>query len=236
MAAAIIQRLFSGVPDNKVLISNCSIARLIEPSVISNWNHLRIAIRVQIAAPLGSWIIDSPVFAFGLCSGITNPWNNGLLTTTHFVGVKTKPAFWQDDPVFGRFLLTGIDGLSSCKRIGTTETIGPYMSLWQLPHVSFGKRDALFVDFERDGGNLKINTWYNNSVDSPDFGYDDFIDIVAFENPAYPRLPALDKYAWGTEDTVAVNEGVDGVLNAINFASNRVNHIEVSDAVVVRFG
>lgn len=245
MPAITLQRVFGDGPDMKTVLNNCSIARLIGPDILGeSWNHLRLGTRIEVNANPASWIIDFPVFVMGLCSGVVNPWNNGLKPTTHFIGGKTTNEFWTNAPANYHYLGgTGTDLFKTCKRIGLVETLGNNfggafgVNGIPFPNVALATRMALFMDFVKTGipGELELRMWKPNAFFYPDMPYSDFIDNMTLATPTWLRPPDTNYYGFVTE-TITVDEATHGVLNAVNFGSNKVDHIEISDAVIARFG
>ena len=225
MATQTILRNIGGVDDMRMALSNSNPRRAL--SIGSNWTKIRIGVRMCINGTAS--ITGSPRFVMGVCSGTSNPWNNGSAITTHFVGASSSTASWNlSSGVY--FVNTGSIDWRPTKRVGTAETFGSNISLLIVPAVSISKRWMYFLDITKGSPNFTLSGFSPNGTGAADASYADFLATVAVE------VPSVGSYVFGTSRTLAVDETADGSLDSVCIAWNRTAPtIEVSDLAIVRF-
>jgi hypothetical protein len=97
-------------------------------------------------------------------------------------------------------------------------------------NLTADKRQLLFVDITKGAPDFTLNVFGVNPAFGSDVSKATFMEIAAIESAT------LTDYLWGTARDIAVDEGGDGTLNAVNVAWDRtVQKIEISDIAVVRF-
>jgi len=221
MATRTKLRTISAIDDVRAVLDNSNPARLM--SIGSTWSKIRVALRMSIDA--GAAITGTPRFAVGVCSGTTNRWDNGAGVTTHFVGCVTNSATWN----YSSPIVFGND-FNVCTRVGTSLTVGLSPGAIGFNNLTADKRQLLFVDITKGAPDFTLNVFGVNPAFGSDVSKATFMEIAAIESAT------LTDYLWGTARDIAVDEGGDGTLNAVNVAWDRtVQKIEISDIAVVRF-
>ena len=169
--------------------------------------------------------LATPEFAFGLCSGTTNIF--GDATVTHFVGARSS-GLWSFQTTF-----YNNTSFQPAKKVGSTLTTGT--TFVQNAAVQVGAasntadRGCMFVDITKGSPNYSLTLTYLNNTNSTD------ISAATFLQQMEVASPVLTNHATSAAQTIAVNEGTDGVLDSINFSWNRTTpFIEICDIAVAR--
>jgi hypothetical protein len=84
------------------------------------------------------------------------------------------------------------------------------------------------MDITKGSPNFTINVFYKNVTNTTD------ISSTVFRETAIVEACTLSDYVFGTARTIAVDEGANGSLNAVNFGWDRTVPIELSDVGIVR--
>jgi hypothetical protein len=219
--------------DAAVQLNNSTLTRLM--SFGSDWNSVRIAMRWNFVGDTGGNLSGTPKFVTGVCSGTTNPWNNGAATTTNFVGCSSMVASCLRDTVIYRWA-SGNDFMP-ITRIGTTEATGSgNVNFNQVQYNRIlTKRQIWFLDITK-GTPLYTVRLYSCFDGITDGG----LDVTKSQFLEYAGLPtgttpiSTARYQWGTERTIAASEE-SGSLNAINVAWDRtLPTINIYDLAAVR--
>jgi len=226
MASSIVLRTYGDGDDKKISLSNATCARLL--SIGNTWNKIRVGIRLMVNAAAN--ITGTPAFAVGVCSGTSNPWNNGAATTTNFVGcITAQPSWTYTTNVM--LLNSGNVDFRVATRVGTTTTFGLQPpSVLVIPALSYDIRGVIFVDITKGSPNYTVNVFSPTSITLADVTQTAFFTQVAAE------VSSISNYAFGTPRTIAVDEG-NGILNAVNIGWDKSvsGTIEISDLAIVRF-
>lgn len=226
MATQTLLRTVSSVDDVRAVLSNSTLRRLL--SIGSTWNKIRVGVRLIVNGSAA--VVGTPRFAMGVCSGTANPFNNGSASTDHFVGAATKFATWgYSGNIF--YINGGTADWLPTKRVGTTTTEGTTLvGSLVLPSVTLAKRWCLFLDIEKGSPNHTLQAFYTNNTLAADTSKETFLSTVEVE------ACSLTHHAFGTARTLAVDEGTDGALNAVNISWDRTSPtIEICDIALVRF-
>ena len=235
MSARTKLRTFSSIADQRCRLINSSIARLWGDDVGTDWTTIRVGCRISIDDS-GADITSTPRFAYGICSGITNPFISA--TTDHWLGGLLNDATLTR-AVGPPKRYTGGDGLCAAKRIGNTNTIGS-----SLTQIGFGQqqftfyycgtanRSVLFLDITKGDPNftlqVKLFAGYGYGS-SEDVSIEEFLTQLPLSSPAL-----IGHYTTASVD-IAVDEAADGFFNAVNISWDRTSPaIEVSDVKVVQ--
>lgn len=200
--------------------SNSVIAR---PVALGTWNVLRLGMLwgIRQDAPVAS---ISPLAAFGFCAGTTNVF--GDASVTHFVGVRFENGAWT---INGDFLDSDVN--SPIKTVGVTTTAGGSLTGTNLIHA---KQDTV---------NVRSVTMLELTKGSPNYtfvllrrsatGAD--VTPATFRAQMEAATPTITNHGLTGSQTVAVNEGVDGTLNAINVYWNlTTSSQEIEEIMVVK--
>lgn len=202
--------------------NNSIAARLVD---LGTWNVLRLGILWSIRQDSPITAID-PTVAFGFCSGTANTF--GDASATHFVGLSMdKNTVWS---VSGNFLDT--DVLTPVKQVGAVLTSGTTLTGTNL------------VFANTTSSNVRSMTMLELTKGSPNYSFRAFRRSVATEADVTPEeftaqmeagAPSLTNHAFVGPQTLAVNEGVDGTLDAVSvYWSLTTSSMEISDIQVVR--
>jgi len=159
----------------------------------------------------------------------------GDATCQHFVGFGNTSA-WTRSGTGGSLLYTA-GAPSYYTKIGTTLVA----STNATNGIGYGasadfdgkQRNALFVEFLKiSGTQFTMTAFYRlNNAGTVDISYTDWLNLAEVEVGA-----AFTQHAWGTARTIAVNEGVNGVLDTVTAYWSRTNpQMEISDVAVVKF-
>ncbi len=226
-ASTIKQRTVSSIVDNRIRLINSNFARLWSTDVGTTWTKIRVGCRISIEDS-GAAITGTPRFAQGICSGTSNIYLDA--TTTHWGGTVTNGDFGRvnDPPV--RYYNAG-NLFVPAKRISTTLTVGTgfYASYVSFRDTTAGQRAAMFLDITKGSPNFTFNLF---SPQSSSFATD--CSLATYLAQIALTSPTITEHAFGSAQTLAIDEVTYGYFNAINFAWDRSSALEVSDVAVVR--
>ena len=205
MASSIVVRTIGGLPEAAIQMSNSTWARPI--NLASTWQKIRFGIRVHFAPSVTPG--SGAVFAVGLCSGTANQF--GDFTTTHFVGIQVSGGYGINAGQFTNNTVFPV------VRIGTTSTLGAAIQATSTTFLTVNAaatadRALLFVDIVKGNPNYTISCFM--ATVTTDKTALQFLQDVQIANPTEIG------YTFGTPQTIAVNEAVNGVLNAISCSWN----------------
>lgn len=229
MASVILQRVISGTSDNRIVLQNSNFARI--HSLGTTWNSIRVGVRL-IGNNLGSGLVSTPRLAIGLSAGTSNIFLDA--TTDHWVGMITNSATWSFTAASGGSMARfGNPQIWAAKKVGTTLTLSSNMSTSTIPaDATTATRRMFFVDVTKGSPNYSIASFYPDataSAASPDVTVDDFLNTVVLSSPAFTNHTTHGPV------NLAVDEGTDGALTAINIAWDRtLPTFEICDVAVVR--
>ena len=224
--SSIKARTISSVVDNRISLSNSRFARL--HSVSSAWTKVRIALRA-IMTNTGASITGSPDFFVGLSSGTTAIY--GDASATHAVGIHTNAATWTYSA--SNYYSSSGAGVRPRKQVLTTFTNGSALTTGILvlyPDATVAQRWLYFVDITKGSPNYTFDLYSNGGPTSGD------ISSATFLAAAQSAAPSVAGHTFsGSPQTLAVNEGTDGTLDAVNLAWNVISPtIEICEIAVVR--
>jgi hypothetical protein len=232
MSTVTKSRTISSVVDVRAALSNSTCARPWSTQIGISWTKIRIALRVAMEDS-GASLTGTPRLFLGACSGTSNPWDNGSGTTTHAVGAISTPATWTR--VTGPPVVYGGLNIQACKRVGTTQTIGG-SDLNAAAGTFFGadpangQRYLFFLDITKGSPNFTLQLFSKNSNGTAD------VSKETFESQAEILACSLTAHAFGSSQSLAVDEATNGNLNGVNFGWDRTTpKFEICDCLVVRF-
>lgn len=200
---------------------NNSIAARLE--TLGTWNVLRLGLLCGIRqdAPVSA---ISPVFAFGFCAGTANVF--GDASVTHFVGVQMETAAWS---INGDYLDSDVN--TPTKKVGVTQTDGTSMSATVFIHArqdTVNVRSVLMLELTKGSPNYSFRIFRRSAA-----GID--ITPVVFRAAMEAASPTATSHSFQGPQTLAVDEGVDGTLNAVNVYWNlTTSSLEVEEIMVVK--
>lgn len=229
-ASTILKRTYSSVDDQRIVLSNSHFARL---HGVSSWSKLRVALRISMTDSGGN-LASTPEFFVGLCSGTTNIYKDS--TTDHCVGVQTFSSGWtRNTSSFTAWYTSGGSAIRPIKKVGSTVTNGSAIGAdgLNLPaDVTSGTphRAVYFVDISTGSPNYTVQTYYwTTGSNFTDWSASDFLTNAELDSPS------VSQFGKSATQTIAVNEGTDGTLNAVNVYWDRTTpQIEISDLAVVK--
>lgn len=220
MGAIIYQRTISGSPDNAIQLSSGQFGRLV--TLPTGWSKVRVGLHCHCTDP--GVAVSSVSFFVGLGAGTTNM--IGDRTTDHFVGTLITAAdLWSR----GATLMTGIS-VAAGKKVGTTTTVGGAISAGAaLPNQAAGAgtdRDVWLVDITKGSPNYTV-ALFGIAVGPADYTSTYFLSQMPLLAPVFGADGVIGS------GTVAVNEAVDGTLNAVQVSWNRSDFmLEIVDLAV----
>lgn len=226
MASTILLRTFSGVDDKRIVLTNSNFARPF--SIPSGWTKLRVALRISIT-DTGGDITSNPRLAMGLCSGSSNIFLDA--TTTHFVGALQDEATWSRQAGPPVRYVEPAGGWVPAKRVGSTTTKGAtfYGSALIMFDATTANRSAKFVDIEKGSPNYTLNIFGREQNAASDVSPEQFLAQAEL------ATPTITNHSLRTAQTIAVNEGTDGVLDHVCVAWDRsAPNIEISDIALIK--
>lgn len=209
------------------MLANSHFARSI--SFAAGWTTLRVGLRLHMRN-IGTDITGTPRFAFGLCSGTSNIF--GDASVTHFVGALSSAASWTYGTGTPNYYYDPSQ-MVPAKKVGSTLTTGATFgqSVFAASAAVGGseRRAMMFVDITTGSPNYTLKLWASGTATIPDQSNATF--LAQMEN----NPPSLANYTYSAGKTIAVNEGTDGTLNAINVSWDRTTPvIEICDIAVAR--
>jgi len=244
--SSIKQRTISAATQNAIQMFNATWARSV--NLPGGWNRVRVGMRFHMT-DAGN-LTGQPTFAIGLCSGTANQY--GDATTTHFVGmvIEVNPAAtWSSGTTTYNLGTTG-----SCwfprVRIGTSNTTGTALigstgycfAINKRAATSTADRQLHFVDIIKGSPNYTFHAPFSiwdtaagcsDPVFCGDVSAFNFLNYMGQNDPAPTESASYHANPGTSGPTLAVDEGANGVLNAVNLYWNRVDAaVEVCDVAV----
>lgn len=233
MSVEIDSVTISSIEDRRMVLTNSQAARVIN---IGTWTRMRVFIRFALN-DFGANITGTPRLYVGLLSNPSAGLANGPLTatTSHFVGLINALATWTRNagpPVYYSFATN----TWFAKKIGatiTTTTGG--LSQPFLTTVEANRRAIFGVELTKTDAvttNVRImNPGTSSPLDVSLVQMRTAIEISLLTGAAtYLSGVVGTNYEASANGNVTTNEGVDGVLNAVCVAWDRVNPaIRISD-------
>lgn len=221
--------------DAAVQLTNSTLARTI--SFGNDWNSIRIAMRWNFVGDSGGNITGTPKFVTGVCSGTTNPWNNGAATTTNFVGCSSRATEVLRDTIIYRWASS--PEFMPITRIGTTEATGSGIVNYNQVQYNrnLTKRQIWFLDITKGTPLYTVRLY--SCFDAVTGGG---LDVTKLQFLQYAAVPTgttplnTSYFQWGTARTIIASED-SGSLDSVNVAWDRsLPTINIYDLAVVRLG
>jgi len=245
MASVIIQRTIGGVTETAAQMSNSTWARQVY--LPAGWNKIRLGIRWHMTSS-GADIVGGASFVMGFSSG--PDYQYGDITTTHFCGIifgdsstawtygiggsQYQPgAFYAGMPIY------------AIVKVGTSSTLS---SAYQAPGSStfiqagadanVADRDIFLLDVTKGSPNYTFTCW--TRWNAPGYGEADWSSaslllLMTETTPAFVGMAQGPEAIYNTaaSKTLAIDEGTNGTLNAINLAWNHTDAmVEICDVAV----
>lgn len=226
MSISIDTITISSVEDRRMVLSSAQAARVID--IGTNWTRLRIGIRYCIQNT-GANYVGADTFYLGAMASPAADMSNGPLTdnTSHFVGFINVNAFYYLNA--DKYTINSEQLYA--KKVGATVTHG---SGTNQSHVvttnNTPYRCVSMVEIVKGTPNFTIN----QLAQSPGTGNLD-VSLTTFKTAlSAPTMAEAASaihpwYSGAYTATLAVNEAVDGYLNAVCVAWGFVPSIYISD-------
>ncbi len=224
MASIIKVRTISAATETAIQLSNSQFARTLNFG--TSWTTIRFGMRLHMDNT-GVAISGTPRFACGFCSGTTNIF--GDATTANFVGIISTGASWLFQTTFYNSTL-----FAPCTRVGSTLTTGTGFAGASdtiggcRAGTNVADRGMFFVDLIKGSPNFTVRMFAlaNTQNDS---------SAATFLNTMEQTTPSASGYTYEAGQTVAVNEGANGILDSINVSWNQTTPVvEICDIAVAR--
>jgi len=176
------------------------------------WSKIRFGLLINLAVNAVVNLTSDPRWAVGFCHGTSNVY--GDASCDHFVGGRPNQSSWVYPG--GPSLVCDFFGY---KCVGTTETASSAIFGSNGLNVytqtsSSTSRQLWFVDVTKGSPNYTINMWGSSGY--ADNAVSDFLTNLPLASPSATA---------GAPQTLAVNEGTDGVLNAVSTWWNRADYV-----------
>lgn len=192
-------------------------------SLPAAWSQVRVGVLWCMNEAAGGTYTGD--IQLGLCSGTTNCY--GDATTTHYVGAGTDGA--QTWGKTGNYYWTG--AIYPVKRVNTTTTKGTVLNAGGTilySTATFPLWRFFYVDITKGSPNYSFRAWCCTSLNSSNF-----ITKTTFQLLIDDPVPSLSYHTYVAAQTLAVDEGVDGTLNAVMLYHDAACKIVVGDIAAV---
>lgn len=193
-------------------------ARLVS---LGTWNQLRVGILWSVRQDASANITTD--FALGLCSGTSAVY--GDASATHFAGITSNPAdTWS---ISGGFLINA--DIRPTKQVGVTKTNGTVLATDHMVNAQTvnNYRSVTFFQVDKGSPNYTFFLFYRNAAGAADYTVADLAAVME------AGAPALANHTGTSGQTLAVDEGVDGVFDAVQFYWNLTTSNAEIDAFMV---
>lgn len=188
---------------------------------LGTWTRVRFGATIQLNA---DGVAFTPDLAFGFCKGSANVY--GDASVDHFVGV-TSSGTWAF------VIANNYDSLNvrPSKKVGVTQTNGTDLTANVVAHYSPGVaivRGMFMVEVEKGSPNYSFRLFHRSNTTTD-------VTDASFLTQMVEATPVLTNHLWTAAQTLAVNEGVDGTLDAVNiFYGHSTKFLESSIVAVVK--
>lgn len=213
MSTTIEHVTINGSNDGRLILANSQIARL-----LATQEFVRIRIGFRIAFDdTGANLTGTPRFWFGLLASPQADSNGNLingpanLATSHFVGAISNSSSWSRS-VNGYGWGQVSPHFSAVKKVGADITFGGSVNPYQpfASNAPNSKRTVVLLDIKRGSPLFTIAAGFPNNSD---FSYS-LLEQAMSVPDFYSANQLFSSPAIGS-GTIAVDESVDGILNAV---------------------
>jgi hypothetical protein len=185
-------------------MTNGRFARKPIAAIFSGWTTIRVGL-YMLMNDSGASIAGTPRLAFGLCSGTTNI--PGDATCTHFAGFCLNIASLTRTATPARYGLGA--AAFPTKLVNTTFTFGTQFTASGTANIYTNVLQMLFVDITVGSPNYSFNCFFpSGGATAPTNTLSDFTTQMITTTPAFAN------YTYSAAQTVAVNEGTNGVFDS----------------------
>ena len=228
MALSIDSVTIGGTEDRRFTLDSTDAARAI--SIGSNWSRIRVGCRLSFQDSGGN-IAGTPRLYVGMLSNPTANLSNGPLggSTSHFVGLIANTVNWVrtgGTPTYYTVNTGGWFGKKIGGAITTVAGVGVSAVFVAMPTL---RRTALFVDIIKGSPNFTIRFALNQGL-PVDWISEDHVKVAMRLSDStvintYATSVGYTGYNTGSVGSLAVDEGVNGALNAVCVGWDRVNPV-----------
>lgn len=220
--------------NKRIQLENSSIARQFN---LPAWTRLRVGVHASLVGP--TIVGGFPHWTIGLCSGVANIYPNNC----HFAGFQTNNStMWTMQTTY----VSGFGGTGATtryrlvKKVGAVESYGADSNNTAGQNFGGGSTFAnnnglIGLEYEKTSGTtwtLRPFCWTASTTGN---NFSDAFCLQAMEVP-YGSFNTVSEHNYvRTAETMTVDEGTDGVLDAVNIAWNRSGqYVEILNVFVTR--
>lgn len=221
MATTIIQRTIGGSPEKAIQLNNSQFGRPI--SLPSGWGKIRVGLRCHCTDPGAG--VNSVGWFVGVGHGTTNM--IGSASCDHWAGVAISAGdLWSRNAT----MMFGV-ATQGAKKVGAVLTysvgqIGAAFAIANGAALAAADRNVWLVDITKGSPNYTFNMMAITVAPS------DFTSAY-FLTQMNLSVPAFTNNGFGGDQTVAVDESVDGTFDAVQIYWNRADFLmEICDLAV----
>lgn len=202
----------------------------------TSWTRLRIGIRVRACS--GAQEISygtglTPRFGVGLCASSGAVFTRNMVAG-HWVGIITTGATWNvviqgaSEYTLGFVSAAPAKKVDSTLTVGTNFSYGPSVGGGEEPTTTLTLPVLYFVDIEKGSPNYSMRLFnIPNPANGGGQSRAQFLEQMVLDTPS------LLNYLYAAAQTIAVDEGADGTLDAINIFNELPTEIEILDLGLV---
>lgn len=231
----IISRTISSIEDRRIQLAGSNIAR--KMSILDDWTTLRIGLRVCFVPSTpgtGFVLTGTPVFAFGVCSGVVNTY--GSESPSHFVGIRTTSTS-TEYKISGNDIYGATSTTSGCTWLATRYQNGSLTSGASGKFGAFSAelatiRSCLFLQLDKVGGNISVQLYAPTDVGAKtDISQGSFFNVMEGVT-----MTGLSNYTLNSAETIStLDEATYGVLDTVNVFWDRITQkMEICDIAYTR--
>lgn len=188
-------------------------------SFLDDWNVLRVGIHYALNGN-GANIGGDPAIVFGVSAGRENGFLSGA--TDHFCGVKITGSSFTHNAGTPNYY-TNPTGVAPVKKIGTTQTAGTSMGVTCYMPADVAYRGVMILQITKGSPNFSL--LFAGPVGGSGAVSADVTDAQFLEMMELASLGSIGTvksgYGVGSTQTLAIDEGTDGLLDSVNFAWNK---------------
>lgn len=208
MGASIISRVIGGVNETRIELNCGQFGRPV--TLPTGWNVVRVGIRLDMTN-IASFI-SFPQFNMGLGHGTTNM--IGDATTDHFVGMQVSDQWDYTAGPPQHYTQHYGNRTYATKRVGTTttfsaSTMATFQDIGCGAAAGEAHRSMLFVTFTKGSPNYTLSNFWCVAAGGLDVTQAQFLTQMVAAVPAYAN------HSNSAARAIAVDEAVDGTLNAV---------------------
>jgi len=209
---------------NNISMLNSTWARSV--SLPAAWSKIRLGLLLHFANAGGA-LASTPVLAAGFTNGTSAI--EGDATPTHFVGIKTNSAAWADLGC-GSANVLGTVTVQPAVNVAGSETLGTAITADARFSFKSDTEFLYFLDITKGSPNYTLNLF---TVIGAGGSCGTGATVAQFLQQVALTSPSFTNHSAGSAQTLAVNEGSNGTLNAVNVYWNRADVAAEIGAIAV---